>query len=63
MKPPLWCASEVTKRVWAVPVALGVLTATGLLAALLGTGAWRVLAWLALGAPLIVMARYAFLRR
>lgn len=55
--------NSVVRRVWTGPLALGVLTATGLVAALLGTGGWRVVAWLALVMPLAVMTRYALWRR
>ncbi|MFT3813047.1 MAG: hypothetical protein QM740_06670 [Acidovorax sp.] len=42
--------------VWRLPLALALLTAFGLLAALLGTGPWRVLAWGALAVPVAVAA-------
>lgn len=42
--------------VWRMPLILAVSTAFGLLAALLGTGLWRVGAWLALTAPIAVAA-------
>lgn len=54
-----WTVSPATRSVWAIPLVLAVLTSTGLLAALLGTGAWRLSAWVALGTPLVVIARYA----
>ena len=37
---------------------MAALTIFGLLSALLGTGAWQALAWLALAVPLLVLARY-----
>ena len=41
--------------VWPWPVALGLLTAFGLLSALLGQhGVWLALSWIALSVPLIV---------
>jgi hypothetical protein len=46
-------------RVWRVPLLLAVLTVFGLLAALLGTGAWHVVAWIALAIPIGVAARFA----
>jgi hypothetical protein len=49
-------------RVWAVPLALGALTTFGLLAALLGTGVWHVLAWTALVVPVVVGVCFAFMR-
>jgi len=47
------------KRVWAVPLLLAALTLFGLLAALLGTGVWHGLAWLALLVPIVVGLRYS----
>ena len=42
----------MTTATWPVPIALGVLSIVGLLAALTGDG-WRdALSWLALGAPI-----------
>ena len=37
--------------VWGWPVALALLTALGLLSALLGDGAWDAASWIALGIP------------
>jgi hypothetical protein len=45
--------------VFAVPLALAVLTALGLVSGLLGDGAWDALSWLALGAIPAVTAWYA----
>lgn len=45
-------------RVWSMPTLLGVLTMFGLLAALLGTGAWHWAAWLALAIPVAVGVYY-----
>jgi hypothetical protein len=41
---------------WRVPVVLGVLTASGLLSALVSDGIGDVWAWIALAAPLAVAA-------
>ncbi|MGF0242558.1 hypothetical protein ACQR3P_30025 [Rhodococcus sp. IEGM1300] len=38
-------------KVFAIPTAIGVLSAAGLFAALLGDGAWDALSWLGLGIP------------
>jgi len=40
--------------IWRIPVALAILTVFGLLAALLATGIWHGLAWLALATPVLV---------
>ncbi|QTD46361.1 hypothetical protein [Ottowia testudinis] len=44
------------RRLWAWPIALGVLTASGLLSALVSDGWGDAWSWLALGAPVAVMA-------
>ena len=51
-------------RMWRWPLALGVLTAVGLASALFSDGGvGDVLAWVTLGVPLVVAARFVFLRR
>ncbi len=47
-------------KVFAVPIVLGVLSAIGLLAALLGDDWWDAVSWAALGIPCAVMAWYWF---
>ncbi len=44
--------SKYTRKVLAKPLLLAMLTLLGLVSALLGTGYWHVLAWLALIIPL-----------
>jgi hypothetical protein len=51
--------SPESKKMWGAPIALGVLTATGLLSALVsdgGFGDWW--SWVGLGVPVAVMAWY-----
>ncbi|WP_167066363.1 MULTISPECIES: hypothetical protein [unclassified Pantoea] len=43
--------SQSTAKVFAWPAAIALLGALGLFAALLGDGAWDMLAWLGLGLP------------
>lgn len=43
-------------RVFRLPVLLAIATAVGLLSALLGDGFWDWLSWLALSAPVAVIA-------
>lgn len=43
---------------WGIPLLLAVLTIFGLLAALMGTGIWHLLAWGAMATPLLVIAKY-----
>lgn len=47
---------------FAVPIVLGLLSAIGLTAALLGDGLWDALSWLALGVPIAAIA-FAWSRR
>ncbi|KAF1028510.1 MAG: hypothetical protein GAK37_02209 [Pseudomonas sp.] len=49
-------------KVFTIPLGIGVLTAAGLFAALLGDGAWDVLSWAGLGIPAAIGVR-ALLRR
>ena len=51
---------------WRAPIALGMLTASGLLSALISDGVGDVWAWMALAAPLMAagyFARYCIWRR
>lgn len=47
-------------QVFAIPIVLGVLSAIGLLAGLLGDDAWDYVSWVALGVPCAVMAWFWF---
>jgi hypothetical protein len=47
---------------WGWPIALGVLTCVGLLAALLGDGAWDQVSAVALGAPVLAGAWHGLKR-
>lgn len=49
-------------RVWAVPAGLAGSSLLGLAAALVADGIWDALSWLALGAPLLVIAWYVCAR-
>lgn len=62
MRTPAHQASEF-RRVWMVPLALAVLTAFGLLAALLGTGIWHALSWASLASPIVVAVRFGMRSR
>jgi hypothetical protein len=48
------------RRVWAMPIVLGVLTLSGLVAGLLADGAWDLGAAAALALPVLVGAWHAF---
>jgi hypothetical protein len=43
------------RRVFGIPLLLGLLSAVGLLSALLGDGPWDALSWLTLGLPVAVI--------
>ncbi len=49
-------------QIWLTPIVIGVLTAFGLMAALLGVGIWHWLSWLALIAPLGVILRHTWFK-
>jgi hypothetical protein len=51
------------KRLWGAPIALATLTLFGLLASLLGTGAWHLAAWAALAVPVGVGVYFMTRRR
>ena len=52
-----------TTRVFAIPIVLALLSAIGLIAALLGDGLWDGLSWLTLGIPVAVIAFASSRRR
>ncbi|RZI71282.1 MAG: hypothetical protein EOP80_15380 [Variovorax sp.] len=52
------------RRMWGWPIALGLLTTIGLVSALFSDGGFGdVLAWFALGVPVVVCAWYGWRRR
>ena len=50
-------------QIWGAPIALAILTAIGLVAALLGDGVWDYLSALTLGIPALLGAWYCLRRR
>lgn len=44
-----------TLQIWGIPIVLGVVSAIGLLSALLGDGIWDALSWFALATPVAVI--------
>jgi len=48
------------RSLWGMPILLGVLTAVGLVAGLLGDGWWDVVAVIGLGAPVAIGAWHMF---
>jgi hypothetical protein len=51
------------RRVWTWPLVIAAFSLSGLLSALVSDGWGDVWAWLALGLPLMVIARFSFGRR
>lgn len=49
-------------KLWGAPIALGILTAIGLVSALVGDGWWDAVSALALGAPVAVGIWYGWRR-
>ncbi|CAN7361639.1 hypothetical protein [Massilia sp. LjRoot122] len=49
-------------QIWAMPILLAVLTTIGLVAALLGDGAWDLVSAVTLGAPVAVGAWFSLRR-
>lgn len=50
--------SRERARIWPAPIALGVLSAVGLISALLSDRLGDWIAWIALGIPVVVMVWY-----
>lgn len=48
---------------WRAPFVLGVLSAFGLVSALVADGVWDAASWLGLGVPVLVCAWYGLRRR
>ena len=48
-------------RVWPFPIALGILTCLGLVAALVADGVWDAVSWIALGIPIVVVLWFVWL--
>ena len=44
--------SQTTIQIWTAPIVLGIVSAIGLVSALLGDGMWDVLSWVTLTAPI-----------
>jgi hypothetical protein len=50
------------RQIFAMPIVLGVLSAIGLLAALLGDGIWDTVSWLTLAYPISILCRHVWRR-
>jgi len=42
------------RQIWGMPVVLAVISAIGLLSALLGDGVWGIVSWVALAMPVMI---------
>jgi hypothetical protein len=47
------------RQIFAAPIAVGVLSTIGLVAALVGDGVWDVVSWLSLAVPCVLYFFYA----
>ncbi|CAM3540597.1 DUF4175 domain-containing protein [Paracidovorax anthurii] len=56
-------ATHRAGRLWGWPIALGVLTTSGLLSALVSEGLGDVWSWFALGVPVATMAWFGWVQR
>jgi FtsH-binding integral membrane protein len=54
-------SSRTLWQIFAAPLAVAIITAAGLVAALMGDGIWDALSWIALGIPLATLAVFIFL--
>jgi hypothetical protein len=45
-------------KLWGMPIWLAAITIIGLILAILGTGLWHVLSWIALTIPVYIMVKY-----
>lgn len=50
--------SNIFLKVWGMPILLAVITITGLLLAIMGTGVWHFSSWVALLVPLYFVMKY-----
>ncbi|HEX6591749.1 MAG TPA: hypothetical protein VF050_07105 [Moraxellaceae bacterium] len=50
-------------QIWGMPLLLAVLTIFGLVAALVGTGIWHGLAWIAIAVPVGVCLHFGWWKR
>ncbi|WP_177523069.1 hypothetical protein [Pseudomonas sp. v388] len=55
--------ASTLRRIFAIPLLIGLLTAGGLFAALLGDGWWDALAWLGMGVAAVLSARGLLVRK
>ncbi len=61
--PRLPMMSPAFRRLWGWPIVLGLLSASGLLSALVSDGWGDVWSWVGLGVPVVLMVRHGIARR
>ena len=50
--------THLGSQIWGMPIAIGVMSAVGLISALLGDGIWDTVSWIALAIPVAVILWY-----
>ncbi|MGV3704933.1 MAG: hypothetical protein ACO1NU_06095 [Arcticibacter sp.] len=45
-------------KLWGMPLLIAVITFAGLISAILGTGMWHYMSWVALSYPVYIMIKY-----
>jgi len=45
-------------KLWGMPILMAVITLTGLISAILGTGIWHYISWISLSYPLYIMIKH-----
>jgi hypothetical protein len=45
-------------KLWGMPILLAALSVIGLLSAIMGTGIWHIISWIALSVPIYCMLKY-----
>jgi uncharacterized membrane protein YkvI len=45
-------------KLWGMPIWMAAITLIGLILAILGTGVWHILSWIALTIPVYIMIRH-----
>lgn len=49
---------NIALKLWGMPVLIALITLAGLIAAILGTGIWHYISWIALSYPLYIMVKH-----
>jgi len=49
---------NLSLKLWAMPALMAIITITGLVSAILGTGIWHYISWISLSYPLYIMIKH-----